>query len=220
MSEPTLKFIYNKSTNDTAFNRYLPSDPNYGVLNTSVDTIVFTGGGIDDVDKNMGDLTLASGTRSATIRPSATSYIIPYTYVESGAWMYRVPLAGQQYLGQPRRYVFGVSISGTMNSDLYLEAWDDNSFSTYNLPVLSGTSNSSNNSYVNAIRTTDATPPGGWTGGNAVGAYLRGQSNRVGLSGGSSLTDEEVYFNIFIQLETDTVTFHNTPVLTFRYLYT
>lgn len=214
MSEPTLTFIYNKTATDSS---YASAPGNYGVISTSIDTVVFTGGGIDDVDKGMGDLTLASGTRSATIRPSSAAYVIPYTYVESGANMYRVPLCGQN----TGRYVFGVSIAGTMNSDLYLEAWDDNTFSTYNLPVLSGTANSSYESYVNAIRTTHQEPQTmDWDGGDAGAAYLRGQSDRVGLDNSSSITDKEVYFNIYIKLETDTQTFHNTPILGFRYLYT
>lgn len=214
MSEPTLTFIYNKSLTDSS---YAAAPANYGVITTAVDTVVFTGGGIDDVDKGMGDLTLASGTRSATIKPSSAAYVIPYTYVESGANMYRVPLCGRN----TGRYVFGVSIAGTMNSDLYLEAWDDNTFSTYNLPVLSGTANSSYESYVNAIRTTHQEPQTtDWDGGDAGAAYLRGQTDRVGLDNSSSITDKEVYFNIYVKLETDTQTFHNTPILGFRYLYT
>lgn len=217
MAAPSLTFIYNISTSDTPYAGL--GDPNYGVIDPLNDLVVFTGGGIDDVDKNMGDATLTSGTRSATIRPSSTSYIIPYTYVESGANMYRVYMAGQSYGGQPRRYAFGVSVSGTISSDLYLEAWDDNSFSTYDLPVLSGTANSGNESFVNAIRTTDTVPPVSWDGSDTGAAFLRGQMDRVGLDNSSSITDKEVYFNVYVQLETDTVTFHNTPVFGFRYLY-
>lgn len=215
MSEPTLTFIYNTSNTDSS---YTSAPGNYRTITPGSDLIVFTGGGIDDVDKGMGSATLTSGTRSSTIRPSVTSYVIPYTYVESGSTMYYVPMAGSS----DNRWVFGVVISGTMNSDLYLEAWDDNSFSTYDLPVLSGTANSSYKSFVNAVRTTDQEPQNDpWTGASeAGGAYLRGDSERVGLGNVSSLTDTEVYFNIYIRLETDSVTFHNTPVLAFRYLYT
>lgn len=218
MAEPTLRFLYNISENDVPFNKYATPDTNYRFLTPGSDLIVFTGGGIDDVDKGMGSSTLVSGTRSSTIRPSTTSFVIPYTYVESGATMYRVSLAGHN----TNRYPFGVAISGTMNSDLYLEAWDTNSFSTTVLPVLSGTVNSGGMSYVNAIRTTTASPPWhpGWNGSDSGAAYLRGTSNRVGLNNTSTITNAEVYFNIYIRLQTDCATFHNVPALAFRYLYT
>jgi hypothetical protein len=216
--EPTLTFVYNISISDVPFNRYATPDTNYKIITPGSDLIVFTGGGIDDVDKGMGSDTLASGTRSSTIRPSTSSFVIPYTYVESGSTMYYAKHAGHN----TDRYAFGVSISGTMNSDLYLEAFDDYTFTTTSLPVLSGTVNSGGESYVNAIRTTNASPPWGpgWNGSSPAAAYLRGTSDRIGLSGLSSITDSEVYFNIYIRLETDCVTFHNTPVLAFRYLYT
>jgi hypothetical protein len=216
MSEPTLTFRYNHSSNDVPFNKYASPDLNYRTITPSSDLIVFTGGGIDDVDKGMGSSTLVAGTRSSTIRPSSSSFVIPYTYVEDFTTMYRVPLAGYNV----NRYVFCVSISGTMNSDLYIEAWDDNSFMTTALPVLSGTANSSYESYVNAISTTLVEPPWhpGWTGDD--GAYLRGTSDRVGLNESSTISDKDVYFNIYIRLQTDCSTFHSRCALGFRYLYT
>jgi hypothetical protein len=109
-----------------------------------------------------------------------------------------------------------------MNSDLYLEAWDDFTFSTTNLEVLQGSANSANESYINAIRTTTGAPPWapGWNGGDAGGAYLRGTGKRVALANASSITDQAVYWNMYIRLETDSATFHNMPILGFRYLYT
>jgi len=218
MAEPTLTFVYNISNSDVPYNKYANPDTNYRIITPGSDLIVFTGGGIDDIDKGMGSDTLAASTRSSTIRPSTTSFVIPYTYVESGSTMYYAKHAGHN----TDRYAFGVSISGTMNSDLYLEAWDDSGFSTTNLPVLSGTANSGGESYVNAIRTTDASPPWGpgWDGASTGAAYLRGTSDRIGLNNTSTITDAEVYFNIYIRLQTDCSTFHNTPVLGFRYLYT
>lgn len=218
MSEPTLKFVYNTNTVDTNPYTFFGSNPLWNEIEAGVDTVIFTGGGIDDAGLNMGDATLSAGVRSPTIRPAVTSYVIPYVYVESGGTMYYVPLAGQN----TNRYVFGVSISGTIEGDLYLEAWDDNSFSTYDLPVLSGTSGSSNESYVNAIRTTNQSPSPTWDGNDTGADFLRGQSDRVGLGEPpvTDLTNEVVFYNIYIRLETDASTFHNTPVLAFRYLYT
>ena len=186
------------------------------IMSPGSDRIIFTGGGVGDPEEGMGNYVLASGVRSPTIRPAITDYIIPYTYIESGDSMYLVPLAGHG----PNRYVFGILVSGTINSDVYLEAWDDYTFSTATLPVISGSVNSLNQSYVNAITTTSGAPPLDWTGSDTGGAYLRGMSNRVGLKGSSPVVNEYLYFNVYIRLQTDSPTFHNTPVFAFRYLYT
>ncbi len=221
MAEPYLKFVYNHSDTDTEYNFYT-GNPNWRQIEAGVDYIVFTGGGIDDWYEGISDtsqMTLASGTRSPTIRPSVTSYVIPYTFVESGSLMYRMPLAGHN----TSRYVFGVSVSGTIEGNCYLEAWDDYSFSSVDSEVLQGSANSSNESHVNAIRTTDQSPPWnpGWDGNDDGAAFLKGDSNRVGLGEPpvTSIQNEMLYYNIYIRLETDSVTFHNTPVLGFRYLY-
>ncbi len=211
MSEPNLYFIYNHSSNDVAYSGTGAADSNWRVLNASSDKVVFTGGGI------LGTLpvpTCASGTRDATIRPSVSSYVIPQTYVESDL-MYNIPLVGYN----DSRYCLGVYVDGTMNSDLYLEAFDDVSFSTTNLPVLQGSANSSNQSYINAVRTTDGAPSSTWNGDSTGAAYLRGTSSRVALDNSSFITDKAVYFNIYIRLEVDSSTFSNQPVLAFRYLY-
>ena len=222
MAEPYLKFVYNHSDTDTAYDFYT-GNANWREITPGVDSVIFTGGGIDDFYEGVSDLTqdtLASGTRSPTIRPAVTSFVIPYTFVESGSLMYRIPLAGHN----TNRYVFGVSVSGTIEGNCYLEAWDDFSFSTVDSAVLSGTSNSSNESYVNAIRTTDQSPPWapGWDGNSTGGAFLRGDSDRVGLGTPpvTDIQDEMLFFNVYIRLETDSPTFHNTPVFGFRYLYT
>jgi len=222
MAEPYLKFVYNHSDTDTPYDFYT-GNANWRVITPGVDTVIFTGGGIDDFYEGVSNTsldTLASGTRSPTIRPSVTSYPIPYTFMESGSSMYRIPLAGHN----TNRYVFGVSVSGTIQGNCYLEAWDDFTFTTTALPVLSGTSNSSNESYVNAVRTTNQSPPWapGWNGSSTGGAYLRGDSDRVGLGTppATDIVNEMLFFNIYIRLETDSPTFHNTPVFGFRYLYT
>jgi len=222
MAEPYLKFVYNHSDTDTPYNFYT-GNANWREITPGVDSVIFTGGGIDDFLEGVSNTalpTLASGTRSPTIRPAVTSFVIPYTFMESGSLMYRIPLAGYN----TSRYVFGVSVSGTIQGNCYLEAWDDYTFSTAELPVLSGTANSSNKSYVNAIRTTDQSPPWGpgWDGNSNGAAYLRGSSDRVGLGipPVTDITDEVLFFNIYIRLETDSPTFHNTPVFGFRYLYT
>ncbi len=227
--EPVLKFIYNHSAVDTEYNFYT-GNPNWREIETGVDTVIFTGGGIDDADTHVGDFvsypTLSDGTRSPTIRPSATSYIIPYVYVESGDTMYSVPLCSNQII-DTSKYVFGIVVSGTINGEAYLEAWNDNSFSTYDLPVLSGTSDSSYESYVQGMNTlwaADAnggTAPSPWSGSTTGCSFLRGASHRIPLSypPGSDIENTVLYYKFYIKLETDSPTFHNVPVFAVRYVY-
>ena len=138
--------------------------------------------------------------------------------------MYHVPLAS----GNPNtnRYVFGVYVDGTITSDLYLEYWDDDTFTTTDLPVISG-SVSYPYSMINAIRTTHAAPPGSWNGGTAIhdgksfasAAYLKGFNNKLRLMGEDSVANEPVYFNMYVRIPYDCPLFHNTPVEAYRYLY-
>ena len=172
MAEPVLTFGFSHdSVGDTPWGyEGLNNNPNINGwmgITPATDLVVFTGGGI------LGTLptpTTFSGARDATIRPSTASYVIPQTYVEKDQ-MYIAQHVGHN----ANRYAMAVYIYDHMTSDLYLEAWDDHSFSTTNLEILAGTPNSSNQSFVNAIRTTefappwDATgvPPRGWDGSDA-----------------------------------------------------
>lgn len=220
MAEPQLFFAFSHdSASDspwgfTGGNEEDPNKNGWKEITPATDLVVFTGGGI------LGSLptpTCASGTRDATIRPAVTSYVIPQTYVEKDQ-MYIC-----QHVGcNTNRYAMGVYIKGHMTSDLYLEAWDDSSFSTTDLEILTGTPNSGYNSYINAIRTTHSEPPWHpfWDGSDAGAAYLRGTENRVALNNTSTITDSTLYYNIYVKLETDCSTFHVFPVLSFRYLYT
>ncbi len=214
MATPTIYFLYNSTSNDIIYPGSGAPNTTFSGINISSDKLIFTGGGIDD--SVLTTPTCASGTRSATIRPSSVSYVIPETYVEDSILMKHIPLVGQN----ANIYSMCVYVNGTATSDVYLEAWDDSTLSTTALPVLQGSTNSGDESYVNAIRTTDQTPSPTWNGGSTGAAYLRGTSDRVALANTPTVTDTDLYFNIYIRLETDSSTFHNTPVLAFRYLYT
>lgn len=217
MAEPTITFAFNHAGSDIPWSYTGIGETNvdgYRAIEPSTDLFVWTGGGILGL---LPTPTTTSGARDATIKPSVTSYVIPQLFVEQDI-MYYAALTGHN----ANRYTMAVRITGTATSDLYLEAWDDNSFSTTDLEILTGTSNSSNNSLVNAIRTTSAAPPWGpgWSGSDSGAAYLRGTTYRVALNNTSTITNSTVYYNIYIRLETDCSTFHVQPVLAFRYLYT
>lgn len=214
--EPTITFAFNHSAvADTAWPYVGTGDPNVGGYRTitpATDLMVFTGGGI------LGSLptpTTTSGSRDATIRPSTSSYVIPQLFVEQDQ-MYYAKFVG----ANTNRYAMAVRVGGTATSDLYLESFDDSSLSTTDLEILTGTPNSSNNSFINAIRTTSASPPSDWNGASSGAAYLRGTNHRVALNNSVTITDSTVYYNIFIELPTDAGVWHINPVLAFRYLYT
>lgn len=210
--EPTLSFIYNSGETDTPYAGTGAEDGDWKIINPVTDKIVFTGGGILGL---LPTPTCPVSTRDATIRPSSAPYIIPQTYVETDTIMQNVPLVGHNQ----NRYCMGVYVDGTVNSDLYLEAFDDNTYSTTDLLVLQGTAGNGNVSCVNVIRTTETSPPSDWNGASTGAAHLRGSTDRIGLANSSSVTNESVYFNVYIELPTDISTFNETPVLTYRYLY-
>ena len=223
MAEPTLSFLYNYGSSDTSYGGSGGASGDWKLISVTTsggatpDTIVFTGGGINQF---LSTPTATYGAREATIRPIAGVTTIPQTYIESEAdvIMYNVPLAGKN----TNRYVFGVYIDGAITSDLYLEAWDDDSFATTTSPVLAGTAGYPY-SMINAIRTTQSGGPAGWTGATASGTsqsnYLKGYDNRVRLAGDDSSTNETLYYNIYVSLPNDAGLFNGTPILGFRYLY-
>lgn len=215
MAEPTLTFAFNHAGSDIPWSYTGAGNTNvdgYRAIEPTTDLLVWTGGGI------LGSLptpTTTSGSRDATIRPSTSSYVIPQVFVEQNI-MYHAALVGYNI----NRYTMAVRVDGTATSDLYLEAWDDNSMSSTDLEILTGTANSGDSSLINAIRTTSVEPPWPWNGASSGAAYLRGTDHRVALNNTSTITDSTVYYNVYIRLETDCSTFHVQPVLAFRYLYT
>jgi hypothetical protein len=226
MTAPILYFLYNKTETDTPYTGTGEETAQWGLITLSgtvPDIKVFTGGGINN---DLPVPTAPYGSRDATIRPALGQMPIPQTYIESFAnnIMTSVPLAGRT----TNRYVFCVYVKGSITSDLYLEAWDDDSFASFILPVLSGTLNYSD-SMVTAIATTYQTPNVSWEGttlsggwlmpASGTGVCLRGSTSRLRLKGQDAVEDEALYYNMYINLPYDAPLFHNQPVETFRYLY-
>jgi hypothetical protein len=221
MSEPILTFLYNHSETDAAYGgtgeplgdwKQIQLTTNSGSL---ADKKIYTGGGIHQA---LATPTATYGSREATIRPAIGTYPVPQIYIESEIdnIMYHVPLAS----GQPNsnRFVFGVYVDGLITSDLYLEMWDDFSFSTHTLPTLSGTSNYPY-SVFNAIRTTDSAPPSGWGPTTSGVVNLAGYDNRLRLKGTDEIQNECLYYSMYAAIPWDLEFTHDTPVETYRYLY-
>lgn len=219
MAEPILSFIYNYLETDSAYVGTGGPDGDWKEINITSsgtpDIKVYTGGGIH---QSVETPTAVYGRREATIRPSIGTYPVPQIYIESTIdnIMYHVPLAS----GQPNtnRYVFGVYVDGLITSDLYLEMWDDNTFSTTSLPTLSGTVNYPN-SIFNAVRTTDSAPPSDWNGASTDAVYLAGYDNRLRLKGIDTIQNEAVYYSMYAAIPWDLVFTHDQPIEGYRYLY-
>lgn len=228
MAEPTLSFLYNIGS-DTAYEGTGGDDAGWKEMVTvttsgSPDTIVFTGGGINPA---LSTPTATYGSREATLRPVFGTVVIPQTYVETqiGTIMRNVPVAGKN----ANKHAFAVYIDGAISSDLYLEAWDDSSFSTTASPVLAGTPYYPY-SMLNAIRYSedagddldehDSSWHGTTYSGTMRSANLKGYDNRVKLKGDDYTANAAVHYNMYVELPYDASLFHGTPVLTFRYLYT
>jgi hypothetical protein len=217
MSEPTLSFIYNYSEIDAAYGGTGGPYGDWKAVRTSdpADIKVYTGGGIH---QSVETPTAVYGRREATIKPAVGTYPVPQIYIESeyDNIMYHVPLAS----GQPNtnRYVFGVYVDGEMTSDLYLEMWDDDTFSTTNIPTLSG-SVAYPHSVFNAIRTSDIAPLSNWNGDSTNASYLAGYTNRLGLKGSDSIQNEALYFSMYAAIPYDLEFTHDTPIEGYRYLY-
>jgi len=221
MSEPILTFLYNYSKTDSPYAGSGGPDGNWKEVYLSTasgvvsDRKVYTGGGIHH---SLPTPTAPFGSREATIKPMVGIYPIPQIYIESEIdnVMYHVPLAS----GNPNtnRYVFGVYVDGLITSDLYLEMWDDVTFSTTSLPTLSGTLNYPH-SVFNAIRTTDEAPPDNWTGASGNAVYLAGYDNRLRLKGFDNIQNETLYYNMYAAIPWDLEFTHDQPVEAYRYLY-
>ena len=203
MAEPILTFAFNFAGSDIPWTYNGIGDPNidgYRTINPNTDLLVWTGGGI------LGSLptpTPTSGSSDATLRPSTSSFVIPQLFVEQDI-MYHASLAGYN----TNRYALAVRVDGTATSDLYLESWSDSSMSSTAIEILTGTANSGNNSFINAIRTTSVEPPWPWDGASSGAAYLRGTEHRVALNNTATITDSTVYYNIFVELPTDYSSLH------------
>lgn len=220
MAEPILTFLFNYGSSDTPYVGTGGPDGDWKEIHITVsgsspDKKVYTGGGING---SLSTPTAPYGSRDATIRPLVGILPVPQVYIESESEniMYHVPLAS----GNPNtnRYVFGIFIDGYIASDLFLEMWDDHTFSTTNLPTLSGT-DTYPHSMFNAIRTTNGAPPASWTGSSTNAKYLAGYGNRLGLKNADSAQNEAVYFNLYVAIPYDAPLFNDQPVETFRYLY-
>lgn len=169
-----------------------------------------------DGDASPSDATLNT---NAIVIPGSGSQEAGEYYIDDGTNIDEIKVCGLK----DNRYVFCVSFDAATGIEPQLEAWDDTSLTTADLPILG--SGTPDNSMIYAITTTYATPGvADWSAESGV-VRLAG-SNVLQLhadidnqrGGAGPLTGaEDLYFNLAIVIPTGTSPLTNYPVFVIRY---
>ncbi len=217
MAQPNTYWFYNQGTNDVAKTAGSGTDSNFAAITTGTGSaghvLVFTGSGANDADP--------TNTRDTVIIPQSGSLEMSKTFMDNGTTIEQAPLAGTDQGGQNggnTRYVFCINFDGATASIPYLEFWDDDNHSSFNVQVLgSGTAASS---MMKGSATTYAAPgSANWQAG-AKSLAGSGSDNRLDLASAAiGSAGDEVYFNLFSLLPSTATPFNETPVATLRYTY-
>jgi len=139
----------------------------------------------------------------------ALCLLMDYSHDVGGAY-YTHKVIG---MSENKRYVFCFAFDGATATIPRLEAWDTSAHSTANKHVLGA--GTATNSFVKAVKTTDALPGAGW-----VGTTIAGASNYVELDSVALSVAKDLYANIKIVIPGNYATpAAETFVLTVRYNY-
>ncbi len=179
--------------------------------------LIFTGASINDGD--------ATSSRDVVIIPAAGSLEVDKTFIDNGAIMDQVPLAGTdqgQQTGGDNQYVFCIYFDGETASAPYLEMWDDSNHNTIaDQPLGAGTPA---NSMIKGIVTTGGAPgSSNWVGHpDQINMAGSGDLNRLDLNIGSVIGSAggNVYWNQCIRIPSTASPFSETPITTLRFTYT
>jgi len=220
MAKPNTTFLVNNTSNDGANTGNATGGTGdnssyWVVVDRSNDAIAFC-----SEQQNDGDS--LTGTRYPVIIPSSGSNEAEKTFLmdDSAGIFDQIPLAGTINGGQDggdTRYVFCIYFDGATAGIPYLEAWDDNTHSTYSHNFL-GDGTPANSSLL-GITTTNGSPGSDtWAGTPLAGS---GSSNRLELDTAALTGAKNLYFNLK-QVVTNGVHEPGSTtdiVLTLRYLY-
>lgn len=218
MAEPGIFFFMNSGVGDaTPHEEGSGENGDWAAITTGSagHTLVFTGDAVLD-----GDVT---GTRDTVIIPAAGSIEVDKTFIDNGATMEQVPLAGTNQGGQSggdNQYVFCIYFDGETASAPYLEAWDDSGHDSTALQVLGAGTPA--NSMVKGIVTTGGAPGSADWVGHADQVNMAGSANRLDLNVGSVIGSAggNCYFNICTRVPSTATPFSSTPVVSARFTYT
>ncbi len=199
---------------DAAVNRATtPAD--YIEMDLTNDYLIWTAG--DSVVKDLmtHEPTSDEKNAAASVIPDdapldvALCLLMDYSHDVGGAY-YTHKVIG---MGENKRYVFCFAFDGATAMIPRLEAWDDSNHTTSAKHVLGA--GTAANSWVKAVKTTDALPGAGW-----AGTAIAGASNYVELDSAALASAKDLYANIKITIPQSYATpAAETFVLTVRYTW-
>ncbi len=139
----------------------------------------------------------------------ALCLLMDYSHDVGGAYYTHIVIG----MGENKRYVFCFSFDGATATIPRLEAWDDDTHTTSAKYVLGNGTPA--NSFVKAVKTTDALPGASW-----VGTAIAGASNYVELDTAALTVAKDLYTNIKLVIPAAYATpSAETYVLTVRFTY-
>lgn len=186
MAKPSVNILVNIGPADTSCTNPA-GDSNFLLLGTE-DKIVWR-------DDSQMDQDLLTGASYSVILPASGTKEAEKTFLmDSSAGKYiQIPFAGTtagEQLGGDKRYVFAAYFGGATATVPYLEAYDDNTNTTWAKRAL-GAGNAAN-SIFRAIATTNGSPGSAtWTG-----TPLAGTDSRIALDTGALVGAKYLYWNM------------------------
>ncbi|MCK5615109.1 hypothetical protein KAR91_75295 [Candidatus Pacearchaeota archaeon] len=220
MAEPNVFWYYNSGSGDaTAHGEGSAANDDWTSITVGSEnhTLVFTGDGVDDGD--------GTGERDTVIIPAAGFLEVDKTFIDNGATVEQVPLAGTdqgQQGGGDNQYVFCIYFDGDTASAPYLEMWDDADHDSIALEVLGAGTPA--DSMVKGIVTTDGAPgSANWVGHpDQIDMAGSGSSDRLDLNTGAAIGSGggNCYFNICTRIPSTANPFSSAPKTSLRFTYT
>ena len=220
MAEPNVFWYYNSGSGDaTAHGEGSAANDDWTdiTVGSGNHTLVFTGDAVDDGD--------ATGERDTVIIPAAGSLEVDKTFIDNGATVEQVPLAGTdqgQQSGGDNQYVFCIYFDGDTASAPYLEMWDTDSHDTIALQSLGAGTPA--NSMVKGIVTTEGAPgSANWVGhADQINMAGSGSANRLDLNTGSAIGSGggNCYWNMCTRIPSTATPFSSQPKTSLRFTYT
>lgn len=186
MGKPSVNFLVNETANDVACSN--PAGDSNFVLVATGDSVVWR----DDSQSNGDSIT---GTSYPVLIPESGTKEAEKTFLYdiSSAILRQIGMAGTTagaQSGGDKRYVFAAYFGGATATIPYLEAFDDNTHTTWDKKAL-GAGNSAN-SLFRAIATTNGSPGSAtWTG-----TALAGTDSRLALDTAPIASAKYVYWNM------------------------
>jgi len=205
-------FLVNDTNSDHDYENY-PAD--FGELDFVNDYLIWTAGDATVTDLMTSEPTQDELNAAASIIDDVEDVMIAlclwldYSHNRGGSY-YTHKVLG---MGENKRYSFCFSFDGATATKPRLEAWDDDTHTTADSISLG--SGVGADSFIKAVKTTDALPGAEW-----AGTPIAGAANYVELDNAALVGAKDLYCNCKVVLPGGFATpSADTPVLTCRYTY-